>query len=163
MVMILIVYYSGEGHTEKVATALAKRVGGRLATIEPASEVGTFRKAMMAMFGMRAEIRPMKTDLSDVDFLVVATPVWSRKVPPYVNEYLAGVKNAAGKPFSVLAEMGGSGGENAVEIVRKSLEAKGMRFVSSAVTVESEVDAGRFGPTIEEFARTIAGVAAPAA
>ena len=162
MVMILIVYYSGEGHTEKVATALGKKVGGRLATIEPVTEAGTFRKAMTAMFGMRAAIRPMKTDLSDVDFLVVATPVWSRKVPPYVNEYLAGVTNAAGKPFSVLAEMGGSGAENAIEIVRNSLEAKGMRFVSSAVTVESEVDAGRFGPTIEEFARTITAVAAPA-
>lgn len=37
-----------------------------------------------------------------------------------------------------------------------------MRFVSSAVTIESEVDAGRFGPTIEEFARTIAPIALPA-
>ncbi|MCK9278533.1 MAG: hypothetical protein M0P22_10635 [Methanoculleus sp.] len=28
--MILIVYYSWQGHTEKVATALAERIGGRL-------------------------------------------------------------------------------------------------------------------------------------
>lgn len=93
--MILIVYYSGEGgHTEKVATALAEKVGGgRLARIEPVTEAGgMFRKGMMAMFGMRAEVRPVKTDLADVDFLVVATPpVWSRKVPPYVNEYLSKV------------------------------------------------------------------------
>lgn len=163
MAMILIIYYSGEGHTEKVAAALAEKVGGRLARIEPVTETGMFRKGMMAMFGMRAEIRPVKTDLADVDFLVVATPVWSRKVPPYVNEYLSKVTGAAGKPFSVLVEMGGSGAESAVEIVRRSLEAKGMRFVSSAVTVESDVDAGRFGPTIEEFARTIARIAVPAA
>ncbi|WP_214041502.1 flavodoxin [Methanoculleus sp.] len=161
--MILIAYYSWQGHTEKVATALAKRVGAGLATIEPVSEVGMLRKGMMAMFGMRAAIRPVKTDLSDVDFLVVATPVWMQKVPPYINEYLSKVTNAAGKPFSVLAEMGGSGAENAVAIVKKSLESKGMRFVSSATTLESEVDAGQFGPAIDEFARTIAGVAAPAA
>ncbi|MCM2464997.1 flavodoxin family protein [Methanoculleus oceani] len=161
--MILIVYYSWQGHTEKVAAALAERVGGRLERIEPVSEVGMFRKAMMAMLGMRAAIRPVQTNLADVDFLVVATPVWSQKIPPYVVEYLSGVTNAAGKPFSVLVEMGGSGAEKAAAIVRKSLEAKGMRFVSSASTLESEVDAGRLGPAIEEFARTIAQAAAPAA
>ncbi|MCK9297568.1 hypothetical protein HL657_00730 [Methanoculleus sp. YWC-01] len=160
--MILIAYYSWQGHTEKVATALAEKVGGRLAVIEPVSEVGMLRKAMMARFGMRAPIRPMQTDLSDVDFLVVATPVWARKVPPYVNEYLAGVTNAAGKPFSVLVEMGGSGGENAVAIVKKGLEERRMRFISSAVTLEREVDAGRFGPVVDELARTIVEAAAPA-
>ncbi|MCE5338149.1 MAG: hypothetical protein LLF90_05630 [Methanomicrobiaceae archaeon] len=160
--MILIVYYSWQGHTEKVATALAERVGGRLERIEPVSEVGMLRKGMMAAFGMRAAIRPAQTDLTGVDFLVIATPVWSQKVPPYVNEYLSRVSGTSGKPFSVIAEMRGSGAEKAVVIVRKSLEAKGMRFVSSATTLESEVDAGRFGPAIEEVARTIAAVAAPA-
>lgn len=159
--MILIAYYSWQGHTEKVATALAKKVGAGLATIEPVSDMGMFKKAMMARFGMRAPIRPVQTDLSDIDFLVVTTPVWSRKVPPYINEYLSRITNAAGKPFSVLAEMGGSGGENAIAIVRTSLEEKGMRFISSAVTLEREVDAGRFGPAVDEFARTIMEAAAP--
>ena len=112
---------------------------------------------------MRAAIRPVGTDLAGVDFLVVATPVWAQKVPPYVNEYLSRVTNAAGKPFSVLVEMGGSGAEKAVAIVRKSLEAKGMRFVSSATTLESDVDAGRVDRTVEEFARTIVEAAVPAA
>lgn len=161
--MILIVYYSWQGHTEKVASALASRVGGRAEKIEPASGSSVVRGGMMALFGMRAAIRPAKTDLADVDFLIVATPVWSRKIPPYVNEYLAQVTNCRGKPFSVLAEMGRSGAENAVAIVRKELEAKGMRFVSSASTLESEVDAGQFGPVIEEFTRTIVEVAAPTA
>ena len=163
MVMVLIVYYSWQGHTEKVARALAERVGGRLARIEPVSEVGTLRKAMMATFGIRAAIRPTETDLSGVNFLIVATPVWAQKAPPYVNEYLSRVTNASGKPFSVLVEMGNSGAEKVVAIVRKSLEAKGMRFVTSATTLESDVDAGRFDRTVEEFARTIVEAAAPAA
>ncbi|MCK9307419.1 MAG: hypothetical protein M0P17_07830 [Methanoculleus sp.] len=163
MVMILIVYYSWQGHTEKVATALAERVGGRLERIEPAPGPGVVRGGVMAAFGMRAAIRPAQTDLAGVDFLVIGTPVWSRKVPLYINEYLALVSNASGKPFSVLAEMRGSGAEKAVAVVRKGLEAKGMRFVSSASTLESEVDAGQFGPAIEEFARTIVEIAAPIA
>jgi flavodoxin len=160
--MILVVYYSWQGHTEKVAAALAERVSGRLERIEPVSEVGMIRKGMMAAFGMRAAIQPVQTDLTGVDFLVVATPVWSQKVPPYINEYLSRVSGASGKPFSVLVEMGGSGAEKAVAIVRKGLEAKGMRFVSSATTLESDVDAGRFARTIDEFARTIAEAPAPA-
>jgi NAD(P)H-dependent FMN reductase len=156
MVMILIVYYSWQGHTGKVATALAEQVGGRLERIEPAPGPGVVRGGVMAAFGMRAAIRPAQTDLAGVDYLVVATPVWSRKVPPYINEYLALVSNASGKPFSVLAE-------KAVAVVRKGLEAKGMRFASSASTLESEVDAGQSGPAIEEFARKIVEIAAPIA
>lgn len=160
--MILIVYYSWQGHTEKVAAAVASRVGGRIEKIEPASGSSAVRGGIMAMLGMRAAIAPATTDLADVDFLVVATPVWSRKVPPYVNEYLSQVTNARGKPFSVIAEMRGSGAENAIAIVRKELEAKGMQFVSSAATVESDVEAGRIDRTVEEFARTIAAAPAPA-
>ncbi len=39
--------------------------------------------------------------------------------------------------------------------MRKGLEAKGMQFVSSAETLESEVDMGSFIPKIEELAGTI--------
>jgi hypothetical protein len=39
--------------------------------------------------------------------------------------------------------------------MRKRLEAKGMRFVSSAFTLEAEVDSGSFVPKIGEFAKTI--------
>jgi hypothetical protein len=63
----------------------------------------------------------------------------------------------------ILIYQGGSGAENAVENVRRSLQVRGMRFVPPAVTVESGVDAGRFGPTIGESARAIAPIAAPAA
>jgi hypothetical protein len=51
--------------------------------------------------------------------------------------------------------MGGRGAEKAIAHMRKGLEAKGMQFVSSAFTLESEVDSGSFIPKIEEFAKTI--------
>jgi len=107
--MILIVYYSWQGHTEKVATALAERIGGKLERIEPAPGPGVVRGGVMAAFGMRAAIRPAQTDLAGVDFLVVATPVWSRKVPPYINEYLALVSNASGNRSRSSQRCGGPG------------------------------------------------------
>jgi hypothetical protein len=36
--------------------------------------------------------------------------------------------------------------------VRKQLEKKGMRFVSSAATVERDVDGGAYTATVEKFA-----------
>ncbi len=114
-----------------------------------------FGKAMRATLGMKAAIGPLDAALSDVDHLIIAMPVWAQKVPPYVNEYLSELSNCAGKPLSVLVEMKGSGAESAVRAVRDWLTKKGMRFVSSAVTLKDEVDAGTYGRKLEEFAGTI--------
>jgi len=151
----IVAFYSWQGHTGKVAKALATRVGADLVQIEAEKESGMFMKAMGAFLSRSAPIRPCKTDLSGVDFLVLASPVWAGKVPPYVNRYISLLSNTSGKPFSLVAEMGGRGAEKAIAHMRKRLEAKGMQFVSSAFTVESEVDAGSFVPKIEELAKTI--------
>ncbi len=148
----LIVYYSWKGHTEKVATALAKLLDAELVRIEPARESGIAGNALKAFFGMRSAIRPVKSDLSGTDTLVIASPVWAGKVPPFVNEYLASVTGGNGKPFHVLVEMGGRGDATAIVVVRKALEKKGMRFVSSASTIEKDVDGGSFAGTLEKFA-----------
>ena len=152
---ILVVCYSWKGHTEKVATALAEILGAELVRIEPARESGIAGNALKAFFGMRSAIRPAKTDLSGTDTLVIASPVWAGKVPPYVNEYLASVTGGNGKPFHVLVEMGGRGDASAIGLVRKALEKKGMKFVSSASTIEKDVDGGSFQGTIEKFAAGI--------
>jgi flavodoxin len=151
----LVAFYSWQGHTGKVAKALAGRIGADLVQIEPERESGMFMKAISAMLGRLAPIRPCKTDLSGVDFLVIASPVWAQKVPPYVNRYISLLSNTSGKPFSLVAEMRGRGAEKAIAHMRRLLEAKGMQFVSSVSTLESEVDAGSFVPKIEEFAKTI--------
>ena len=152
---VLVVYYSWQGHTGRVAKALSDLLGAGLVRIEPVSESGMMGKAFGAMFGKRSPIRPCKTDLSDVDFLVLASPVWAGKIPPYINEYIEEISNGTGKPFSVLVEMRGSGGDKAVAFAKARLEKKGMRFVSSAQTKEADVDAGRFDDTIKRFAGTI--------
>jgi flavodoxin len=152
---ILVAFYSWQGHTGKVAKALAVRTGADLVQIEAEKESGMFGKATGAMLGRSAPIRPIKTDLSGVDFFVLASPVWAGKVPPCVNRYIELLSNTSGKPFSLVAEMGKSGADRAIAHMRKRLEAKGMQFVSSAATLESEVDMGSFVPKIEELAKTI--------
>ena len=72
-----------------------------------------------------------------------------------MNEYLDSVTGGDGKPFHVIVEMGGRGDQTAIAAVRKRLERKGMKFVSSASTIEKEVDSGEFVKTVEAFAAGI--------
>jgi flavodoxin len=149
---IVVALYSMDGHTEKVAGNLADKLDAGLIRILPLKEEGRATQAMKAALGLKSAIKPCRTDLSDIDFLVVACPVWAKKMPPYMNRYLSMVKNVRGKPFSVLGEMRESGAEATIAQVRKALEKKGMRFVSSTYTLQDEVEAGRFREKIASFA-----------
>ena len=152
---VRIAYYSWKGHTEKVAAALAGMLDAELVRIEPVREGGMAGKAMKAFFGMKSPIKPARTDLAGIDALVIATPVWAGKVPPYVNTYCDAVTNGSGKSFHVLVEMGGRGDRSAIAVVRRTLEKKGMLFGSSATTIEKDVDAGSFPATLGSFAAGI--------
>jgi flavodoxin len=154
---VRVAYYSWKGHTEKVATALAKMLDAELVRIEPVREGGMAGNVMKALFGMKSPIQAVKTDLAGIDTLVIASPVWAGKVPPYVNAYCDAVTGGSGKPFHVLAEMGGRGDQTAIAVVRKTLGKKGMVFVSSASTIEKDVDAGSYSGTLETFAAGIRG------
>ena len=118
--VIRIAYFSWKGHTQKVATALAQRVNADLVRIEPLKEFNIALGGMKAFLAKQAPIKPCKTDLAGIDTLVIATPVWSGKVPPYINEYLSAITCGEGKPFHVLAEMGGRGSEGAIAAVKNS-------------------------------------------
>ncbi len=155
--VIRVVFYSWKGHTEKVAVTLAKLLDAELIQIEPVRDCGMAGKAIRALFTMKSPIKPTKTDLTGVDALVIASPVWAGKVPAYVNTYLDSVTGGSGKPFHVIVEMGGRGDQTAIAVVKKALEQKGMKFVSSASTIEKDVDSGSFMRAVETFAAGISG------
>jgi flavodoxin len=152
---IRVVYYSWTGHTEKVATALANRLDAELVRVEPVNQGGYAGNAIKAFFGWKSPIKVTKNDLAGVDRLIIASPVWGGKVPPFVNEYLASVSGGDGKPFHVIVEMGSRGDVTAIAVVKKALEQKGMKFISSATTLEKNVDNGSFIETIEKFSAEI--------
>jgi len=154
---IRIACFSRNGHTERVAATLARLLDTDLVRIEPLRESGIPGKLLETLFFMKSAIKPCATDLIETDELIVATPVWAGKVPPYVNEYLSRVSNGEGKSFHVIAEMAGRGSEGTIAGVRNELEKKGMRFVSSAATVGHDEDSGAFTPTVEAFAAGITG------
>jgi multimeric flavodoxin WrbA len=62
---ILVVYYSGEGHTKKVAEALTSELEAEMVKIEALKESGMAIKGIKAALGLKSDIRPCKTDLND--------------------------------------------------------------------------------------------------
>ena len=152
---ILIACYSWKGHTRTVAQALAKKLDASRIDIEPQGGMSPVSGGIKALFGLKGKIRSAGSDIKEFDHLVIATPVWSHNIPPYTRQYLSEITNSPGKKFSVLVEMGGSGAERVVTIVRKVMEAKGMEFVASAVTLEKDVDANQFDTILTEFAEKI--------
>jgi flavodoxin len=154
---ILCVYYSWHGHTAIVAERLADLLHAELLQIEPAVESGMFGKAMKALLGWSSPIKQIKEDLTDIDVLVVASPVWAGKVPPYVNEYISRLSMCEGKRCYVLVEMGGSGAEKAIRHLKGRLENKGMNLAGSTWTIEKDVDANMVYDRLISFAETIHG------
>ena len=160
---VLCAYYSWKGHTQKVAECLCAALSAEPARILPEHEPsGMAGNAMRALFGLRSPIKSGITDLSEFDILVLASPVWAQKVPPYVNEYISRLTNCEGKPCYVVVEMGGSGAESAISHLKGRLEKRGLRLLGSTFTLEKNVDSGDFLDPVKNFAESIlAGTQGP--
>lgn len=152
---VLVTYYSWKGHTEKVAQALASKINAQTLRVEQVKDSSMPVKAMKALFGLKSNIKPCRTDLKDVDYLVVACPVWAGHMPPCMHTYLSKLTDCSGKPFSVLAEEKSQDAEKMVGQIRKVLEKKGMKFVSWTYMLEATVDAGKYDETLKRFTETI--------
>ena len=81
---ILIAFYSWTGHTETLAQALGKKLGADVVRIEPLEDPGKNigKEGMKALFGQKEAIKPVQVDLTGIDHLIIATPVWIASVPP---------------------------------------------------------------------------------
>jgi hypothetical protein len=154
---IRIAYFSQNGHTRKIATVLAILTNADIVAIEPEREpgAGIFLEGMKALLSWTAAIKPCETDCTGIDVLVVATPVWSGRIPPYVHSYLLSLSGCSKKPFHVVTCMRNRGAAGAVAAVRSRLEKKGMKYISSAAITERGIGQGTCSSVLEKFAAGI--------
>jgi hypothetical protein len=73
---VMIAYYSWQGHTQKVVEALASKIDAPTERIEAVKELNIAVKGMKAYFGFKSDIKPCKTDLGEINHLVVVAPLW---------------------------------------------------------------------------------------
>jgi len=84
----LILYYSYEGNTEKVAEIIQKRLGCDMESIKPVKEMETkgFGKYVWGganvIMHKKPDLIKIKSDIASYDTLFIGTPVWAWTITP---------------------------------------------------------------------------------
>ncbi|MFP3896853.1 MAG: flavodoxin family protein [Anaerolineales bacterium] len=91
----LVVYYSLEGTTQRVAEALAEATNADLLALRPRKEIpaqsllkypiGGFQ----VLTGKKPALHPPKKDPRDYDLLFIGTPVWANRYAPALRTFFA--------------------------------------------------------------------------
>lgn len=109
----IIVYYSLEGSTRKVAEKIAKEINADLLELQMVKEVPKkgFMKFMeggrQASFGVCPKLKSYSFSISDYDRVIIGTPVWAGKPAPAINTFLK--ENELNYKVSAVFTLSGSG------------------------------------------------------
>src|SRR5512136_1078499 len=81
---ILVVYYSRDGRTRKVAERIAQNLKADLQEIAPLKGYkgffGFFRAGSQAMRGKIPAIKPLEKDPAGYDLIIFGTPIWASRM-----------------------------------------------------------------------------------
>lgn len=108
----LILYYSYQGNTKRIAELIRKEIGGDLARIETVVPYsGTYDQVVdqgqdEVNRGYMPELQPLSVHFEDYDRVVLGTPVWWYTFAPAVKTFLAN-HDFSGKTVYPFATNGG--------------------------------------------------------
>lgn len=128
MAKILVLYYSYEGHTKKVAEVIAKELSADIELVKPIKEMKTkgFGKFLwggsQVVMKKKPELKPMSVRPDDYDTIFIGTPVWAFTYAPPVKTLLeTGILKNKKIAFFYTHEGGaGKTEENAKTVIEKS-------------------------------------------
>ncbi len=124
----LVIYYSLEGTTQRVAESVAEAMNADLLALRPRKEIAAqgFLKYPVGGFQVltkqKPALHPLEKDPDDYDLLFIGTPVWAGQHTPAMRSFFAQTelqqkavalfcthKGAVGKTFqSMRAELAGN-------------------------------------------------------
>jgi flavodoxin len=143
---LCIIFHSYSGITRRVAKKVKVACGGDLIEVMPKKRynaltvfpVGGYR----AMKGKKDPIEQKKIDVSGYDLIVVGTPVWAWKPTPVINAAIAALKGCDGRKGVIFATCGGQPGDT-VEVMKKALEARGVKVAGDVVFTKKDIKDGK--------------------
>lgn len=112
MMKVVIVYYSYQGNTKKIADMIKNETGADIARIETVKEYEGDYNAVVdqghdeVRRGYMPEIKPLGIDLADYDTVILATPVWWYTFAPAMKTFLEN-SSFSGKTVFPFATNGG--------------------------------------------------------
>ena len=95
MPKVLVVYYSLEGTTRRVAESIAKATDGDLLALRPRQEIkarGFFKYVIggfQALTKKKPALHPLEKAPQDYDLLFIGTPVWAGHCTPPLRSFFA--------------------------------------------------------------------------
>jgi len=129
---ILVVYYSRTGNTERVAKDLASRLGADSEKIIDTNKrtgfFGFMTSGKESVQKTPAHIRPMKSDFSAYDLVLIGTPVWAGDISSPVRAMLMEHKGSF-KDIAVFATSGGDDPKNVLKTIEELAQRTAKAFV----------------------------------
>lgn len=112
----LIVYFSRDGHTKKIADALASKLSADIEEIKEQQErkgiIGWIMAGHDACRKKMSVINETTKNPADYDLIIIGTPIWGWTIVPAIRTWLDKFgKNL--KQVAFFASMGGSGDKRA--------------------------------------------------
>lgn len=151
---ILIVYYSRDGATRKVAEELKAQLGADIEEItEPKGRggpLGWIRSGKEGSDGAIVPINPPKADPSTYDIIIVGTPIWAWNVSSPVRSYLAAMKSKFPR-VAFFCTMGSKAGET----FKVMEELVGKAPVATKEITTGDAKSGAFKETTKTFVEKI--------
>ena len=155
---ILIVYYSRDGSTRKIAEELKAQLGADIEEItEPKGRggpMGWIRSGKEASSGTVVPINPPKADPSTYDLVAIGTPIWAWNVSSPVRSYFMAMKGKLPR-VAFFCAMDSKAGDTF-----KVMEGlAGKTPVSTAGITGGEVKSGNYRENLKTFADALLAAA----
>ncbi len=137
-----IIFHSYTGITRGVAEKVKAACDGELIGVEPRQKYSKLTAyAIGCLRARRGDADPIDREVIDAgicDVIVLGTPVWAFKPTPAINGAISALQNCNGKSAVVFATCGGQAGDP-TSLMRKALEAKGVKVVAEFVFNKNDV------------------------
>ena len=108
----LVVYYSRDGHTRKIAHEIGAACGADVEEITEkfgrSGPLGYLRSALEALLGTTPAIQPAQLEPQPDDLVIIGTPIWLRNLSSPVRSYLEAHHSSLGR-VAFFCTFGGSG------------------------------------------------------
>jgi len=119
-----VIYYSYSGHTKKIAEELAAKESADIAEIKDVKRPGKLKAyvsgCFAAMRGKAWPVKPLDTDLSEYDRLILLAPIWAGNPPPAFNAMLEQLPNGKTVAVKMISGSGKSSCKDRLEDIIKA-------------------------------------------
>lgn len=154
----LILYYSYEGSTKKIAEYLSVKLGANIQRVTPVKEMISkgFIKYIwggsQVVMKKKPEIKPLEVNLDDYDTIMIGSPIWAGTFAPPIYTLLESGKIQNKKIAYFYCHEGGD--KNAAEKAKVSIE-KYNEYLSAFSCLSVKKNYGTVKENVLEWAKSL--------